>query len=151
MFLPSEILPPSDLWKEKDNVLTLLPHHFVFGRKVSLPLQQRAANHPNFALVISSTWSSLSSMSHPSQWWETAYSISPDRSCSETCFHVIQTSVYSCHQTRGNHSISAGGSTALLPWTARSPPSKEKGRGRWRLLMQWWHSVVTLQENTVQA
>ena len=59
MFLPLENLLPSTLWKEKDNVLTLLPHHFVFGRRVSLPLQQRAANHPNFALVISRTWSSL--------------------------------------------------------------------------------------------
>lgn len=55
MFLPLKILSLSTLWKEKDNVLTLLSHRFVFGRTVSLPLQQRAANHPNLALAISHT------------------------------------------------------------------------------------------------
>lgn len=55
MFTSLETLLPTTLRKE-DIVLALLPHPPVFGRRVSLPLQQRAANS---ALAISCTWSSL--------------------------------------------------------------------------------------------
>lgn len=55
MFTSLETLLPTTLRKE-DIVLALLPHPLVFGRRVSLPLQQRAANS---ALAISCTWSSL--------------------------------------------------------------------------------------------
>lgn len=145
MFLPLEILVASTLWKEKDDVLTLLPQQVVFGRTVSLLLQQGSSNHPNFALVISLN----QQRSHPTQQWEMSHTISPDRSCSQQHLHTMWTSPYSCQGAGGNHSISVSNHTALLPRTETSPSCKERGRGTRGFLTLWSCFVVALQENTV--